>query len=176
MHSKQFMLFVGRSGSGKTTIVEELKKKYGLKDIESYTTRKPRFEGEPGHTFVSVEDIPNKEEMVGYTEYNGNFYWATQKDVEASDMYVIDTSGIEFFRKHYKGEKPYIIFQIYAPPEECKRRMITRGDSEKAAQERIEYDKKAFAHIDSDVIIHNGENNLEEAIREVLKYINLEND
>ena len=38
-------LIVGCSGSGKTTITEQLEQKYGLKSIQSYTTRKPRYEG-----------------------------------------------------------------------------------------------------------------------------------
>ena len=48
-------LIVGCSGSGKTTITEQLEQKYGLKAIQSYTTRQPRYDGETGHIFVSDE-------------------------------------------------------------------------------------------------------------------------
>ena len=48
-------LIVGCSGSGKTTITEQLEMKYGLKSIQSYTTRLPRYDGETGHTIISNE-------------------------------------------------------------------------------------------------------------------------
>ena len=46
------LLIEGESGSGKTTIADILSKKYGLSSIQSYTTRKPRYLGETGHTFI----------------------------------------------------------------------------------------------------------------------------
>ena len=49
-------LIVGCSGSGKTTITEQLEQKYGLKSIQSYTTRPPRYDGETGHIFISNEE------------------------------------------------------------------------------------------------------------------------
>ena len=50
---KNIYCIAGPSGSGKTTIAEELKKRYGMKVLESYTTRAPRYEGETGHIFVT---------------------------------------------------------------------------------------------------------------------------
>ena len=38
-------LFVGRSASGKTTIANILEEKYGHKQVQSYCTRPPRYEG-----------------------------------------------------------------------------------------------------------------------------------
>ena len=58
-------LIVGCSGSGKTTITERLEQKYGLKSIQAYTTRKPRYDGETGHTCVSDEEFDKLADMVG---------------------------------------------------------------------------------------------------------------
>ena len=169
MTPKYFALIVGNSGSGKTTIVEELQKRYGLKAIESYTTRSPRYDGETGHTFVKINDLPPKEEMVAYTYYNGNHYWATQNDVLTHDLYIIDVPGINYFKKHYKGEKPYVTLQIYAPESICKQRMIDRGDSEEDANNRIEYDRIAFANIEADAVFENDD--LEKCIKEIANYL-----
>ena len=46
-------LIVGPSGSGKSTIAEQLVETMNLKQIESYTTRKPRSQHERGHIFVT---------------------------------------------------------------------------------------------------------------------------
>lgn len=51
---KNIYLIVGPSGSGKTMVANRLEEKYRLKQVLSYTERPPRFEGEGGHTFVSL--------------------------------------------------------------------------------------------------------------------------
>ena len=104
-------LIVGCSGSGKTTITERLEQKYGLKSIQSYTTRPKRYEDESGHTFVSDEEFDELTDMVGYTEFAGNRYCATTEQVENNDLYIIDPKGVDFFMKSYKGSKtPKVIF------------------------------------------------------------------
>ena len=76
---KPLFLFVGRSASGKTTIADMLAKEHGYKQVESYTTRKPRFDGERGHIFVSEEEFKNLGELAAYTYYNDNHYGTTFK-------------------------------------------------------------------------------------------------
>ena len=99
---KNIYLIVGCSGSGKTTITEQLEQKYGLKSIQSYTTRKPRYDGESGHTFVSDEEFDKLTDMVAYTEFAGNRYCAIAEQVENNDLYIIDPKGVDFFMKSYK--------------------------------------------------------------------------
>ena len=67
-------LFVGRSASGKTTIANILEQKYGFKQVSSYTTRLPRYDGEVGHVFVTEEEYKALENMVAYTFYDNNHY------------------------------------------------------------------------------------------------------
>ena len=49
-------LFVGKSASGKTTIANRLEEKYNHIQVQSYTTRPPRYEGEVGHIFVTDDE------------------------------------------------------------------------------------------------------------------------
>lgn len=109
--SKYIFLIVGCSGSGKTTITEQLEQRYGLKSIQSYTTRPKRYGNETGHTFVSDEEFDKLTDMVAYTEFDSKRYCATAEQVENNDLYVIDPKGIDFFMKSYKGNKiPKVIF------------------------------------------------------------------
>ena len=132
-------LIVGCSGSGKTTITERLEQKYGLKSIQSYTTRKPRYEGETGHIFISDEEFDKLTDMVAYTEFAGNRYCATAEQVENNDLYIIDPKGIDFFMKSYKGSKtPKIIF-ISSNLTTRYERMVGRAETKgKSHQEAIE--------------------------------------
>ena len=132
-------LIVGCSGSGKTTITEQLEQKYGLKSIQSYTTRKPRYEGETGHIFISDEEFDKLTDMVAYTEFAGNRYCATAEQVEDNDLYIIDPKGIDFFMKSYNGGKtPKVIF-ISCNLTTRYERMIEREETKgKSHQEAIE--------------------------------------
>ena len=132
-------LIVGCSGSGKTTITEQLEQKYGLKSIQSYTTRKPRYDGETGHIFISDEEFDKLTDMVAYTEFAGNRYCATAEQVENNDLYIIDPKGVDFFMKAYKGSKtPKIIF-ISSNLTTRYERMVGRAETTgKSHQEAIE--------------------------------------
>ena len=69
-----FILLVGPSGSGKTSIANALCRNHGLKAVESYTTRPPRYDGERGHTFISDEafDTIEVDKVVAFTEFDGH--------------------------------------------------------------------------------------------------------
>lgn len=118
---------MGRSGCGKTTITELLEQKYGLKSIQSYTTRQKRSENETGHIFVSDEEFDKLTDMVAYTEFNGNRYCATTEQVETHSLYVIDPKGIEYFKEHYKGNKSVKVIYINVSVKTSLDRMIKRG-------------------------------------------------
>ena len=137
--SKYIFLIVGCSGSGKTTITEQLEQRYGLKSIQSYTTRPKRYEDESGHTFVSDEEFDKLTDMVAYTEFAGNRYCATAEQVENNDLYIIDPKGVDFFMKAYKGSKtPKIIF-ISSNLTTRYERMVERAETKgKSHQEAIE--------------------------------------
>lgn len=178
-------LIVACSGSGKTTITEQLEQKYGLKSIQSYTTRKPRYDGESGHTFVSDEEFDELTDMVAYTEFAGNRYCATAEQVENNDLYIIDPKGVDFFMKAYKGSKtPKIIFissNLTTRYERMVGRAETKGKSHQEAIEssltRIVNDAEEFydyiqgqAWIDY-VCKNNSNDKLEDVVDKIFDYI-----
>ena len=142
-------LIVGCSGSGKTTITEQLEQKYGLKSIQSYTTRKPRYDGETGHIFVSDEEFNELTDMVGYTEFAGNRYCATAKQVENNDLYVIDPKGVDYFMKSYNGSKTAKV--IYIDSDIITRYKRMRSRAEKDGKSFIEAVDSALKRIGNDI-------------------------
>ena len=182
---KNIFLIVGASGSGKTTIVEQLEQRYGLTSIQSYTTRAARYVGEKGHTFVSDEEFDKLTDLVAYTEFDSNRYCATAEQVENNDLYVIDPKGVKFFLEKYKDNKtPKVIF-IKSNVKTRYERMVSRSkdkgtDFYKCVQmalsrivndigEFYEYNHKL---VTPDYTIENNEyTNLDSLVESVYRYI-----
>lgn len=169
-----FILLVGGSGSGKTEISKELYKRYGLSSIESYTTREPRFKNETGHIFIDdyeADEILDNEEIVGYTEFNGNRYFATAYQVEENEIYIIDKWGVEYFDEHYTGKKNIIVVYLDVDDQTRFERMMASRGTYEAAQ-RIKYDQEAFKGMKylADYIVENYDlNNAVEEIYNIWK-------
>ena len=144
MSLKYIYLFVGPSGSGKTTLTNELAKRYGYSVVSSYTTRPPRFDGEPGHIFVTDEEFEKLGEMAAYTKYNGYHYGVPSSVIDNSDLYVIDPYGILYFTEHYHGPKKPIIIQIECNSATRANRMLARGDKINDVNRRIILDNDWF--------------------------------
>jgi guanylate kinase len=140
--NEPLFLFVGRSASGKTTIADILSKKYGHKQVYSYTTRKPRYAGEIGHVFVTEEKFNNLGELVAYTEYNGYRYGTTADQLDECTIYVVDVPGVETLLQRYKTNRPIIIIYFDTTVYNRINRMIDRGDSDMAIISRLLQDEK----------------------------------
>ena len=140
---KPLYLFVGRSASGKTSIADMLSEKYGYVQVESYTTRKPRYDNEHGHIFVSEDEFKNLGELAAYTYYNGNHYGTTFKQLEVSDIYVVDVPGVESLLEKLKdNNRPIHVFYFKASTYNRILRMIDRGDSDTMIVSRLLQDEK----------------------------------
>ena len=135
-------LFSGKSASGKTTVANFLEKKHNLKQVNSYTTRSPRYDGEIGHIFVNDEQFDNLGELVAYTEYNGHRYGTTAEQLDQCQIYIVDVPGIKTLLERYKTDRKIVI--LYFSSTICTRinRMIDRGDSDAAIISRLLQDEK----------------------------------
>lgn len=141
--NKPLSLFVGRSASGKTTIANMLAEQHGLKQIESYTTRQPRFDGEAGHIFINEEEFYNLGELAAYTFYNGSHYGTTFEQLDKSDIYVVDVPGVESLLLKLKDNtRPINIFYFDASVYNRVLRMRERGDNDAMIISRLLQDEK----------------------------------
>lgn len=149
----KIICLVGESGSGKSTLAELLEKE-GYNYIESYTTRKPRYKGERGHTFVDVKDyefirerncqfrifkceksiedfhITLPLDYIAYTFYNGEHYFATREQYKGkgTSVYIIDPSGIKDLKENVTDAEIVVIY-LKADEKERILRMISRAEN-----------------------------------------------
>ena len=165
---------MGKSGTGKTTVTNILKKKYGLKMLNSYTTRPKRTPNERGHRFVTDEEFEKlKKDMCAYTEFDGYKYCATNRQVRAADVYVIDPAGIDYFVNNYRGKKKVISVQLLAQRDVRYKRMRERGDSFYKAVKRLWHDRKAFAKPDTDLTVNANLNDPEQIADQLMSSVQL---
>lgn len=90
------LLILGRTASGKDTLVNKLCERMGLKQLISYTTRERRINEGETHKFVTEEEyktmLANNEVAVD-TNIAGNYYWSTISQLYEADTYVVDYIG-----------------------------------------------------------------------------------
>ena len=153
MNDKPLILLVGKSGSGKTTVAKYLEDTYGLKMLESYTTRPPRYYGERGHEYVSYEFYMKPSNKVAHTYFDGHHYWATQEQCDKSDVYIIDPDGIKTFRRNYISTRPYKIVFLKVSPLVRLLRMMKRDGFLKSIK-RIVHDVKKFGNFEKNDDVH----------------------
>lgn len=149
MENKFIYLLVGASGSGKSTVAELLEHAYGWRNLESYTTRKPRFVGERGHIFITKEKFDKLENKCGYTVFDGNEYCATSYQIDRSDVYIIDPAGVDYFIDHYNGDKIPIIVLLKVSDGDAIYNMSKRGDDYDAVLKRRMHDKCIFDDLEN---------------------------
>lgn len=144
---KIVFLVIGRSGTGKDTLVNYMCQKYGLKKLKSYTTRPPRQNEEDTHIFISPEEVKKyQDDIIAYTKIGEFEYFATKSQLRDINFYIIDPKGVQDLENipNLKEEFSFIKLFIYLPEKERKKRIALRGDSEEAFLKRQEGEKQQF--------------------------------
>ena len=137
----ELYLFVGKSASGKTTIADMLEQKHNRHQVQSYTTRPQRYDGEIGHRFVTNEEFNELGELAAYTFYNGYHYGTTLEQLNECDIYVIDVDGIDtLLKKLPKNYRSVRIIYFVAAVSVRIERMVDREDSDMAIISRLHND------------------------------------
>lgn len=169
------LILVGASASGKTEVAKLLFKKYGLVKAITHTTRERREHERNGvdYYFVSKEAFKKlliEDFFVEHTEYNGNYYGCSKKEISDNKVVIVDANGLKSFNA--LKDKNIVTFLLYADESTRLQRMLDRGDALDEAQKRIENDKKDFSLENigkTNFVINSSKNSAEEVAEIVYK-------
>lgn len=147
--SGRLIVYSGPSGVGKGTLIAPLllDERGTLKMSVSATTRSPRVGEQDGvhyHFFTreQFEEMIENDEMLEYTEYNGNYYGTPRKFVEqmlaaGRDVVLeIEVKGAACVRQNF----PDALMVFIMPPSfaELERRLASRGtETTESVQNRL---------------------------------------
>lgn len=177
-------ILMGRTCSGKSTLVKELKK-YGFHQIATSTSR-PKREKEiqdVDYHFVSDDEFMNKvnqDYFAEYKAYNTDFgtwhYGVSRLDIKNAgikDIIILTPAGYRDIMKEYPNLKHRLIY-IYANNQTIKNRLLKRGDRKDEAERRFKQDYEDFKGVENlaDKIVYNNDNDkFNDVVNKLLNYL-----
>ena len=178
------IIILGKTCSGKDTIVNKLIDLHGFKKIVTSTTR-PMRKGEKQditYHFLSEECFKQKINEGYFIEYKtydtefGKWYYGTDlEDLENSNNKSVIILTPDGYRDvvNKLSKKPIAIY-VYANNATIKKRLLKRGDDKNEAQRRLEHDNEDFKGIENEVdkIVYNNDGEeIENVINKILKIV-----
>lgn len=104
MENKEHVLLciLGKSASGKDSLVNKLSERTGLKKLISYTTRPRRVDEGDTHVFATEADYERMQvegQIAAFTQIGEYKYWATIDQLYEASIYIIDYIGLKKLRE-----------------------------------------------------------------------------
>lgn len=175
-------LVLGRTGSGKTSIVRAVCERMRLKQVVSYTTR-PMRESEKvwsDHIFITDSEVAQYEnDIAAYTEIDGNKYFVTYDIIDSSDIYVIDPAGLDSLKIKCKDRYEFVEIYIRTPQKIAEERAKLRGDKVKIFQQRWISENQQFSEYENRHTFAwhlRNDRSFEESVDKVCSWIQIELD
>lgn len=178
------IIILGKTGSGKDSIINSLMIKHGYKRIIVYTTR-PMRKNEMQHKdyhFISEEDFKQKisseffAEWKVYTTTEGIWYYGSAiEDYEMADaktVVILTPAGYQDIIKRL-ANKPFS-FYIHSDIKTVRKRAIMRGDNMNEFMRRTEQDERDFENVEQlvdEVIDNNGDAHIDEVANKIVELI-----
>lgn len=133
MNNKEHVLIlvVGKTGSGKSSLIKKLCERTGLNMLFSYTTRPKRSEADTDHVFVTTEEYfraKENGEVAIDTEIAGNYYYATIEQLYEADIYTINPEAHERLLMLNLPNIRFVTVYISCPDTIREKRAMKRGD------------------------------------------------
>ena len=179
------IVLLGASGSGKSTIENELATHYGFKKIISYTTRQPRTGEVNGKDYYFTENntfaaMINTGVLAEYDEYSqGRLYGTLRSDyVDGDKVVVLTPNGLRQLKQNCTQDNIFTVLvkanlgtRIKRYIDRCGTDKFTYDDKNEIAS-RVERDFAMFLGMEREVnfVIENNEGtNIKDVVEEILK-------
>ncbi len=186
MLTGKLFLIVGPSGSGKGTVIADLKTHYkGFSYPVSYTTREPRegeVDGEVYH-YISKEKFKEMIDNGEFLEYavvhSDNYYGTSKADImgplEQGGVVVreVDIQGFESISEIVPKENLVSIFMKVSDLDDLKGRILRRGEmTDDELEKRMESALKEIARSgECDYEVENKWGEIDKSVRAVEKIV-----
>ena len=189
MKNNKLFCVVGKSCSGKTTILNEVLSKLEIPVLLSSTTRPPRENEVNGreYNFVTMSDFDADYKNENVLEYDCFridsirqtwVYYSKKSDLllpTTSQIKIVSPVGLAQLMSHKELRDNIVSIFIDCPNRLRQKRYLSRCTSPDNMNDRFERDEKAFQHLFTDYIILNDENmSIHEASNQLIDIIERE--
>ena len=181
------IVLLGASGSGKSTIENELATHHGFEKIISYTTRQPRNGEVNGKDYYFTENntfaaMINTGVFAEYDEYSqGRLYGTLKSDyVDGDKVVVLTPNGLRQLKQSCPGDNIFTVLVNASLGTRVKRYIDRCGvdkftfDDKNEVADRVERDFGMFLGLEKEVnlVIDNNEGTeINDAVAEILHVI-----
>lgn len=178
------IIIVGKTCSGKDTIVNKLISLHDFSKIIIYTNR-PMRKGEKKditYHYISTDEFLKKIDEGFFAEWKsydtefGTWYYGTAledlENVGDNTVVILPPDRYRIICKKLK-KKPKCIY-VYANNSTIKKRLIARGDNKEEAVRRLEHDNEDFKDFEyeADKIFYNNEGtNIDTVVERILNFV-----
>ena len=178
------IILLGASGSGKSTIENELSTHHGFSKIVSYTTRQPRNNEKNGKDYFFIdnkmfEEFLSRSLFAEFDEYSQNRLYGTLKSdyVDGDKVVVLTPNGLRQLKKNCPNEKIFTVLVEANLGTRIKRYIDRCGvdkfnfDDKNEICSRVDRDFGMFLGLrkEVDMIVHNDEGtDIKDIINEIL--------
>lgn len=136
MDNKEHVLLcvMGRTASGKDTLVNKLCERTDLKQIISYTTRERRVNEGNTHIFISdkeYQELEDRGQIAAFTQIGPYKYCCTINQLYENDIYVIDPIGVQRLRELDLPNLRLVTVYINTPDNIRKERVLNKRCDDK---------------------------------------------
>ena len=140
------LLIVGRTASGKDSLVSKLCERTNLKAITSYTTRPRRINEGDTHIFTTeevYEQMQAEGQVAAYTQISGYHYWTTVNQLYENDIYIIDYKGIQTLRDLDLPNIRFVTVFVNVPDKIREERALKKRKDDKLVFRKRSLDESA---------------------------------
>ena len=189
MKNNKLFVLVGKSASGKSTILNDVLSKLDIPVLLSNTTRPPRDNEIDGvdYNFVDMHTFDTDYKNENILEYDVFrldslkqtwVYYTKKSDLllpQTSQIKVVSPTGLAQLMSNKELKDNIVSIFIDSPDKLRQKRYLSRSISPDNMNDRFKRDEKAFEHLFTDYIILNDENtSIHEASNQLIDIIEKE--